>query len=258
MIVTKNLAVSNIICKWSYEFNIIGCNWLGNKKKLFWHTSCFDSWRFDHWFGRRRHRIMGSYIESDYQYLPDLFSSLTDVLCENRQFYLENNGARKGEEFAQCFEELLGVTTKTLKLLLEVAAVSPLFDYDPHIKGNGYRTIVRVIEICFRRIFALGKDFQENRTGLFFRSDHHYKELFSYLQLSKGLFRFLEFTKLILEWSVGNDLFPPENCLEAKKMTERHLHEMEKECFYGRRLGFYVSNWQPGVAIQDVFYSIEF
>ena len=180
-------------------------------------------------------------IESDYEYLPGLFSSLTEVLVENRQYYSRINDYSKSREFSQCFEDLIEITAKTLKLLLEVAAVSPLFDYDPNTKGNGYRTIVRVVEMCFRRLHSLGEDFQKSRAGFFFRSDHYYKEIVSYLDLSKGLFKFLEFAKLLLEWSNGNDLFPPENCYDAKTMTECHLHEMEKECFYGRRLGFHVS-----------------
>lgn len=183
---------------------------------------------------------MGSYC-IDYEYLPGLFSSLTEVLAENRQYYLELSDGRKSKEFSQRFEDLLEITAKTLKLLLEVAAVSPLFDYDSNTKGNGYRTIVRVVELCFRRLYALGQDFQKNRDGLLFRSDHYYKEIVSYLELSKGLFKFLEFAKLLLGWSDGNDLFPPENCYDAKEMTDSHLHEMEKECFYGRRLGFHVS-----------------
>ncbi|CAB4037614.1 hormone-sensitive lipase-like, partial [Paramuricea clavata] len=179
------------------------------------------------------------YIESDYEYLPGLFSSLTEVLVENRQYYSGINDCSKSREFSQCFEDLIEITGKTLKLLLEVAAVSPLFDYDPNTKGNGYRTIVRVVEMCFRRLHSLGEDFQKSRAGFLFRSDHYYKEIVSYLDLSKGLFKFLEFAKLLLEWSDGNDLFPPENCYDAKTMTECHLHEMEKECFYGRRLGFH-------------------
>ena len=181
------------------------------------------------------------YIESDYEYLPGLFGSLTEVLSENRQHYASIDDSGKLEKFSQCFDNLLEITAKTLKLLLEVAAVSPLFDYDPNIKGNGYRTIVRVVELCFRRLHSLGLYFQENRGGLLFRSDHYYKEIVSYLELSKGLYKFLEFAKLLLEWSNGNDLFPPEDCYDAKTMTEYHLHEMEKECFYGRRLGFHVS-----------------
>ena len=180
------------------------------------------------------------YIESDYEYLPGLFSSLNDVLAENKAHYVNNCNGKKADNFSQCFQDLLDVTAKTLKLLLEVAAVSPLFDYDVNIKGNGYRSIVRVVEICFRRLYALGKDFQENRERLFFRADHYYKELLSYLELSKGLFKFLEFAQLLLRWSVGSDLFPPENCSEAVTMTEIHLQAMEKECFYGRRLGFHV------------------
>lgn len=182
-----------------------------------------------------------SFIESDYEYLPGLFSSLSAVLEENKAYYSNICSDYKADEFSRCFEELLAVTTKTLKLLLEVAAVSPLFDYDPNIKGNGYRSIVRVVELCFRRLHALGKYFQENRDRLLFRSDHYYKEIVSYLELSKGLYKFLEFAQLILRWSSGNDLFPPEDCFDAKTMTEVHLQEVEKECFYGRRLGFHVS-----------------
>ena len=193
---------------------------------------------------------MGSYlIRSDYEYLPGLFSSLTEVLAENRQYYLGLNDGKKSEDFSRCFKDLLEITANTLKILLEVAAVSPLFDYDPDTKGNGYRTIVRVVEMCYRRLYSLGQYFQENRDRLLFRSDHYYKELVSYLELSKGLFKFLEFAKLLLEWSVGNDLFPPEDCYDAKTMTECHLHEMEKECFYGRRLGFHVSMWAHCAAL---------
>lgn len=185
---------------------------------------------------------MGSYyLESDYEYLPGLFSCLKEVLAENRQYYSGLNTGRKSEEFSQCFDSLLEITAKTLKLLLEVAAVSPLFDYDPNTKGNGYRTIVKVVEMCFRKLHALGVEFKEKRGGLLFRSDHYYKEITSYLELSKGLFKFLEFAKLLLEWSVGNDLFAPENCYDAKTLADTELHEMEKECFYGRRLGFHVS-----------------
>ena len=186
---------------------------------------------------------MGSYYNesADYEYLPGLFSSLTEVLKENKQYYSRVSDSSKSKEFSKCFDDLVEVTEKTLKLLLEVAAVSPLFDYDHNTKGNGYRTIVKVVELCFRRLHALGEDFQNNRAGFLFRSDHYYKEIVSYLDLSKGLFKFLEFAKLLLEWSHGNDLFPPENCYDAKTMTDSHLHEMEKECFYGRRLGFHVS-----------------
>ena len=181
------------------------------------------------------------YIESDYEYLPGLFGSLNDVLAENKAYYVNNCGGKRADDFSQCLERLLEITTKTLMLLLEVAAVSSLFDYDINIKGNGYRSIVRVVEMCFRRLHALGKDFQDNRERLFFRSDHYYNELISYLELSKGLFKFLEFAQLLLRWSTGSDLFPPEDCCDATTMTEIHLQEMEKECFYGRRLGFHVS-----------------
>lgn len=184
----------------------------------------------------------------DYEYLPGLFISLNNVLEENRRYYSSGGSGgntNKAIEFSRCFSELLEMTEKTLKLLLPVAAMSPFFDYDPNIKGNGYRTIVRVVELCFRRLHALGQYFHEQRNGLLFRTDHYYKEIVSYLELSKGLYKFLEFALLLLKWNSANesnDLFPPEDCCDAKKMTEVHLQEMEKECFYGRRLGFHVSN----------------
>lgn len=184
--------------------------------------------------------------QSDYEDLPGLFISLNKVLEENRLYYSGvGSGGNKAVEFARCYGELLEMTEKTLKLLLPVAALCPFFDYAPNIKGNGYRTIVRVVELCFRRLHALGNYFQEKRNGFLFRTDHYYKEILSYLELSKGLYKFLEFAQLLLKWNSANesnDLFPPEDNCDAIKMTEVHLQEMEKECFYGRRLGFHVSN----------------
>lgn len=105
------------------------------------------------------------------------------------------------------------------------------------ILGNGYRSIISIVESCLIKILQLSMQIQKSRDKLFFRSYHVYMELESYTQVLSRLLTVVHLTIVLLDYSDVGCLFPHDNIVEDLLVD---FEKISRECFYGRSFGFQV------------------
>lgn len=106
--------------------------------------------------------------------------------------------------------------------------------------GNGYRSVINIVESCLRKILATCKHIQKSRDKLFFRSYHMYMELESYVQVLSRLLTICNFAIVLLDYSKVGNLFPEDTVMDDMISD---FEKINRECFYGRTFGFQVSDF---------------
>jgi len=149
----------------------------------------------------------------------------------NRRFY---------SAYKQLLCHLVGGIESGVDMLLDVA---PLFDYDILTRGNGYRSIVTVVERCCGKILFICRYIRAHRESYLFRSSHYSSELDAYVTTLGQLRACLYYMRKLLSYCPDGELFAHETYLSAQQysVAERLMTEVEalsQESFYGRCLGF--------------------
>ena len=104
--------------------------------------------------------------------------------------------------------------------------------------GNGYRSIVNIVESCLSKVLDISKKIQKNRDKLFFRSFNVYMELQSYTQVLTRLVTISHLAIVLLDYSEPGSLFPQNEKIDD---IMQDVERINRECFYGRSFGFQVS-----------------
>ncbi|XP_071957672.1 hormone-sensitive lipase-like [Antedon mediterranea] len=132
--------------------------------------------------------------------------------------------------------------TDALKPVLEaIEQAAGQFDFDPSIPGNGYRSLLTVVEKCVGRVITLCQTITRNRDSMMFRGSHYCKELDAYSRVMSQLRRMLTFAQKLLCYSDSSELF----ITDKSEIPETELllaQALDRECFYGRCLGFQFSD----------------
>ena len=105
------------------------------------------------------------------------------------------------------------------------------------LTGNGYRSIINIVESCLNKILDICRQIQTSRNKLFFRSYHVYMELESYTQVLSRLLTVVHLAIVLLDYSEANCLFPRDNAVDE---VMKDFEVLNRECFYGRSFGFQV------------------
>ena len=103
--------------------------------------------------------------------------------------------------------------------------------------GNGYRSIITIVESCLQKILLTCQQIQRSRDKLFFRSYHVYMELESYTQVLTRLLTIANLAIVLLDYSEAGNLFPRDTVIDDMIMD---FEKISRECFYGRTFGFQV------------------
>ncbi|KAM6974360.1 lipase, hormone-sensitive a [Tautogolabrus adspersus] len=116
-------------------------------------------------------------------------------------------------------------------------AVYHHYDFDEQTPGNGYRTLVKVLQSCLMHIIHKGRYIASNYNNAFFRADHNASEMEAYCSALCQLRALLHLAQRLLNDNAYGQL----NSFQDGDLSRRFVQEyssMHKACFYGRCLGF--------------------
>ncbi|XP_037831734.1 lipase, hormone-sensitive a [Kryptolebias marmoratus] len=119
-------------------------------------------------------------------------------------------------------------------------AVYHHYDFDAQTPGNGYRTLVKVLQSCLLHIVHKGRYIASNHSGAFFRAEHNASEMEAYCSALCQLRALLYLAQQLIHDNEHGQLY----VLQDAELSRRFVQEyssMHKACFYGRCLGFQFS-----------------
>lgn len=172
----------------------------------------------------------------DYDSLPLLFSHLKRILADNTEYFEKYTSKAVYKKFYDGFKLMLSTIDSLEEGAILLAKAAPLYDYSSDAKGNGYRSLLRLVEQCIRSVTELSAYCLTHRDRFYFRSHHYSLEVEAYASVFQRTTQLLQFAKLVVEDSVPDNLFP--ESFDSKVMLE--VEQLDRECFYGRTLGFQV------------------
>lgn len=114
------------------------------------------------------------------------------------------------------------------------------YDFDAQTPGNGYRTLVKVLQSCLMHIIHKGRYIASSYNNAFFRADHNASEMEAYCRALCQLRAMLHLAQQLMNDSDFGQLY----MLHDEDLSRRFVQEyrsMHKACFYGRCLGFQFS-----------------
>lgn len=193
---------------------------------------------------------VGKRSESEDSYRRDIISLIREIKFNSvsgieyyRHKQTDANGRRFFEAFSRVHEHTNPGIEPSVEYLLSVAY---LYDFDHSVPGNGYRSILTVIQKCCIRLVSLIRYITHNRDSFIFRGDHYSRELESYVTVFGQLRACVYYLEKLVAYCPGGNLFPDEDSVSADDQTiaEQLMGEVESLCqesFYGRCLGFQVN-----------------
>lgn len=116
--------------------------------------------------------------------------------------------------------------------------IASLFDFDRKSLGNGYRSLVNIVGSCVVKLTAVCQYVQEHRNGYLFRAGHYIREIEAYASALGQLRVILGYAQKLLAYSPDGSLFPTDDQFPHEVILE--MQALDRECFYGRCLGFQV------------------
>ena len=177
----------------------------------------------------------------DYGDLPLLFRHLKRILVDNTEYFEKYTSKTVYKRFYDSFNLMLTTIDVMEESTILLARTAPLYDYSSDVKGNGYRSLIRLVEQCIRSVTELAAYCQSHRDRFYFRSHHYSLEMEAFANLFHRTSELLQFARIVIDDSVPDNLFP--ECFDSKVMLE--VEQLDRECFYGRTLGFQVSRVHP-------------
>lgn len=189
--------------------------------------------------------------EKDDSYRREIVSLIREMRFNSasgiEHFRLKQSDAN-GRRFFEAFSRLHEHTSPGIEPSVEyLLSVAHLYDFDPSVPGNGYRSILTVIQKCCIRIVTLLRYITINQDSFVFRGDHYSRELESYVTVLGQLRACVYYLEKLVAYCPNGALFPDEDSLSSGDHTiaEQLMGEVESLCqesFYGRCLGFQVNS----------------
>ena len=172
----------------------------------------------------------------DYESFPLLFRYLKRIILNNTEYFEQYNSRAVYKKFYDAFKSMLLTIDPLEELAVLLAKAAPAYDYSSEVKGNGYRSLLRLVEHCIRSVTELAVYCQSHRDRFYFRSHHYSLEVEAYAAVFQRTYQLLQYAKLVVEDSIPEKLFP--ESFDSKVMLE--VEQLDRECFYGRTVGFQV------------------
>ncbi|XP_053189914.1 lipase, hormone-sensitive a [Scomber japonicus] len=114
------------------------------------------------------------------------------------------------------------------------------YDFDAQTPGNGYRTLVKVLQSCILHIIHKGRYIASNYQNAFFRAEHNASEMEAYCSALCQLRALIYLAKQLLNDNDYGELYSLQDGDLSRKFVQEYS-SMHKACFYGRCLGFQFS-----------------
>ncbi|KAM3597063.1 uncharacterized protein V6R79_025526 [Siganus canaliculatus] len=134
------------------------------------------------------------------------------------------------QEHGRALEPVVGVFT----------TVFHHYDFDAQTPGNGYRTLVKILQSCLLHIIQKGRYIISSYNGAFFRADHNTTEMESYCSALCQLRALVHLAQRLINDNHYGQLYSLHDGELSRKFVQEYS-SMHKACFYGRCLGFQFS-----------------
>ena len=180
--------------------------------------------------------------ESPYRFLASVIRELKCLALANIEYFQkgsQSHHAKFHTSFCLLYEYLdLGIEPIVINLFPKLSE----YDASPDVKGNGYRSLLRVIHKCCLHLVQLLRHITINRDSILFRKSHYCKEVEAYVATLGQLRACLYYAQKLMSYCMGGNLFADEDSIN-NNIAEQLLSDVEtlnEDCFYGRCLGFQV------------------
>lgn len=173
----------------------------------------------------------------DFKSFPILFLHLKNIIDDNMNYFQKYPNKSVCRRFIDAFERIIETLPSMQEIAVFIAQRVTSFDYSAEVKGNGYRSLLRLLEQCIRALTDLTYYCQKHRDRFYFRSHHYCLEIEAHTDLFLRMKDLLKYAVTCMEESKDGQLFP--ESIDSRIMIEAEM--MDRECFYGRALGFQVS-----------------
>ncbi|XP_038065915.1 hormone-sensitive lipase-like [Patiria miniata] len=174
--------------------------------------------------------------------------TLRQLVINNIEHYQKSKSS-SGEKFFTVFCLIEEESDAVRPAVETLASIAPRFDFDERTPGNGYRSLISVVECSVEKLIQISRYVAVNRDSLLFRAGHYLRELEAYGKVLSQLRVLLGYGEKLLAYSDVDQcqLFPEKDQLEQMPMDIMlEVQALDRECFYGRCLGFQFcdSMWQ--------------
>jgi len=96
-------------------------------------------------------------------------------LCKENIIYFTNNERNDSTAIANAFEQLFENIGNIQPLVFKLRNVYHLYDFDPSMPGNGYRSYVCVVDLFIAHCIKICNQMAANRDSFFFRKTFYIK-----------------------------------------------------------------------------------
>lgn len=144
------------------------------------------------------------------------------------------------ERLVSCMKQIQEHGRALEPVVTSFTAVYHHYDFDAETPGNGYRTLVKVLEACLFHVIHKARYVASNYSSPFFRVDHNASEMEAYCSALCQLRALLHLAQQLINDNDCGQLYS----LQDEDLSRSFVQEycsMHKACFYGRCLGFQYS-----------------
>lgn len=180
--------------------------------------------------------------DSPGRFFTSLIRELKSLAISNIEYFKDgklSHHAKFHVAFCMLFEYLdLGIEP----CYREISQRAHEYDVSPTEKGNGYRSLLRVVQKCCLHLLQISRHVSTNRESMLFRRAHYMKELEAYVATLGQLRACLYYAQKLMIYCQAGNLFADEELLDDA-LAEQLMTDVEmlsQDCFYGRCLGFQV------------------
>ncbi|KAH9495219.1 DDB1- and CUL4-associated factor 8 [Bulinus truncatus] len=180
--------------------------------------------------------------ESPERIFSSLARELKSIALNNINYFQNGKHSHHAKfhvTFCLLYEYIdVGIEPCYLELCKHLASCS--YDFSEQVKGNGYRSLLKVVHKCCMHLLQLCKYISAVRDSILFRKKFYAKELESYVSALGQLRGVLYYSIKLINYCNDGELFADEESLN-NEVADQLVLEVETLCqepFYGRCLGF--------------------
>lgn len=178
-------------------------------------------------------------IVNDYEYLSSVFHVATETITNNLCYFIEIKSRQYSVKYIELFQSILEILEPLQSAVNVVTEKCSEYDLQ-QCKGNGYRSIINIVESCLNKVISKSEAVQRNREKMFFQTNQAHAKLKAYEQVLHRLLSVVKFAIVIMNNSEQNSLFPKDSpeTIDAVNGVLDDFNTLDRECFYGSCFGF--------------------
>uniref|UniRef100_A0A3Q1HK26 Hormone-sensitive lipase n=1 Tax=Anabas testudineus TaxID=64144 RepID=A0A3Q1HK26_ANATE len=172
-----------------------------------------------------------------------VFAALETVCKDNISIWCGDSDMPYGavaKRLVTCMRQIQEHGRELEPVVASFTTVYHHYDFDAQTPGNGYRTLVKVLQSCLLHIIHKGRYIVSNYNSAFFRADHNASEMEAYCRALCQLRALFYLAQRLINNNDYGQLYSQQDG-DLSHMFVQEYSSMHKACFYGRCLGFQFS-----------------